>query len=339
MESPRRDRNKIAKTSGACFTRRLYTKSMEAGFIKFGLGVGVLLLATHAFVLLAKKISGILKLSPLVIGTTIVALGTSLPELAVSVVSIAQGDAGLAWGNIIGSNIVNVLFVLPVGIILGKLRIGTIKTQRNVWILLGAMVMFVAMQFSGLPGIYTGLALLAGAVVVTAEEYLWGVWGRKHEDGAMLRKLHTGRLRKRDGVGLVVAIGGIAMGGILIVSSVEGISQMTGVSTTILGLSLTAIATSLPELFTTIFGQEEHQAKITVGNIVGSNIYNLLLIGGVISLFTSVRQIARLDWVWLIAATGLLGWVLHRYKGQSVPRWVGGGLLVLFFGYLWTLSK
>ena len=110
---------------------------MQDLLLKFGIGVVVLLLSTQTFVKLAKKISLALRISPLIVGITIVALGTSLPELSVSLIASINNDAGLAFGNIIGSNIVNILVVLPVCIVIGKLRIVKTKTQRSSVLLLG----------------------------------------------------------------------------------------------------------------------------------------------------------------------------------------------------------
>jgi len=307
---------------------------MEYLILKFGLGVGMLLLATHAFVKLVIKISRGLKLSPLIIGTTVVAVGTSLPELVVSGTSLIKGDAGLAWGNIIGSNIVNVLLVLPVGIMLGKLRIGTTKTQRNIWVLLGATAAFAAVQAWGWPG----WILLVLAAVVTIKEYLWGVDGRGHEDAKRFNHQAAKKLGVGDGIGLLVALAVIAVGGMMTVGAVEGISLVSGYSTTILGLTLTAAVTSLPELLTTIFAQEEHQAKVTIGNIVGSNVYNLLLIGGILMLFSSPMALGTWETVWLGLTTGIFALILHRFSGKSVPRWVGVALFGLLGVYLAMLG-
>jgi len=311
---------------------------MEYLILKFGLGVGMLLVSTHVFVRLVTKISRGLKLSPLVIGTTVVAVGTSLPELVVSGASIISGDVGLAWGNIVGSNIVNVLLVLPVGIMLGKLRIGTTKTQKNIWVLVGATAVFMALQMWGWSGVAVGLVLLGLAVAVTVEEYLWGVTGREHEDAKRFKHQTPKKLGVGDWAGLIVTLGIIAVGGVMTVGAVEGISLVTGYSTTILGLSLTAVVTSLPELLTTIFAQEEHQAKVTIGDIVGSNVYNLLLIGGIITLFSSTRALELGETVWLGLTTLLFGLMLHRFSGKFVPRWVGVGLFGLLGVYLVMLG-
>ena len=166
---------------------------MQDLLLKFGIGVVVLLLSTQTFVKLAKKISLALRISPLIVGITIVALGTSLPELSVSLIASIKNDAGLAFGNIIGSNIVNILVVLPVGIVIGKLRIGKTKTQRNAVLLLGITVVFVLLQLISFPPLLSGLFLVTSALVITMLEYQWAVFGRSHEDSARFNNHKKGR--------------------------------------------------------------------------------------------------------------------------------------------------
>lgn len=309
---------------------------MYSILLQFGIGLIILLFATHKLLDLAKGISRMLRISPLIVGITVVAIGTSLPELAVSVVAIAKNDAGLAMGNIIGSNIVNILMVFPVGLFIGKLRIGTTKTQRNAVFLLGATSIFYVTQSFGSPKPISGLFLIGLAVAISIVEYMLGVFGRSHEDIKQFKSTKYKKLGWGVVVSAILLILGIIGGSILVVNSVETISLLTGISTTILGLTLIAVSTSLPELFTTIFSQEDHQEKITVGNILGSNIYNLLLIGGIVSLFPSTISIQQKEWVWLAGVTIGFVAILRFYKGQRPPKWIGVILLVLLLIYLWT---
>ncbi len=304
--------------------------------ITFCFGVAILLLSTQALVKLAERLSLAVQISPLIIGTTVVALGTSLPELTVSAIAAMKNDAGLALGNIIGSNVVNILMVLPAGILIGKLRIGTTKTQRNALLLLGITALFVLLQILSFPPLFSGLLLLTLAVLVTIGEYELGVFGRSHEDTARFKNHQKVKFALGKVISVIISIAGIVLGGLLVVNSVESIATITGYSTTILGLSLTAIATSLPELFTTVLAQEEHQEKVTIGNIVGSNIYNLLFIGGVISLFSTIATIPTIDWVWLILTTICFVLVLRYYSGKPIPKWVGALLLLVLSTYLFT---
>ena len=306
--------------------------------VKLCLGVIVLLFSTQVFIQIAKKMSHIVKISPLIIGATFVAIGTSLPELVVSMTAVLQKDTGLAMGNIIGSNIVNIFLVLPVAIFTGKLRIGTNKTQRNALIMVGITLIFIFIQFLKPVPIASGLFLIILALLVTVLEFEQGVFGRNHEDSLRFNKKNHNRITILAVIIAVLSIVGIIMGGILVVSSIESISRITGYSTTILGLSLTAVATSLPELLTTVIAQEEHQEKMTIGNISGSNIYNLLLVGGLTMIFTTGLVIASINWIWLIISTVGFAYILRRYKGIFIPKRLGAVLILLFIVYLFTLG-
>lgn len=297
----------------------------------------MLLISTQVFIKLAERISVTLKLSPLIIGLTVVSIGTSLPELTVSTTAALRGDVGLAMGNIIGSNIVNVFLVLGIGILVGKLRVGTIKTQRNIYMLSGITGLFLLFYLLGIPNSIAGGILLLIVLIVTVDEYLWGVSGRKHEDAKMYAKRKYSRFSLVDIGKLAATLFGLVAGGIVTVTSVEQLSVLLGFSTTILGLSVTAIATSLPELLTTIFSEEDGEAKITIGNLIGSNIYNLALIGGIVLLISSWKIITAYEIFMLITVTLIFTAVVVVNKGKVIPKYTGFLLLALFGAYIYFL--
>ena len=306
--------------------------------IKFLTGSLILLVSTQFLVNYAKKISLALKISPLIIGLTIVAIGTSLPELSFSLTALIKQDVGLAMGNIVGSNVVNILFVFAVGILIGKLRVGTSKTQRNSMFLLVATVLFVVLQLTQVPAKISGLILISSAVLITLVEYFMGVLGRKNEDKKMFANKQKIEINSSVIFVPIFLIAGIIVGSLMAVSAIEEFSILTKISTTIIGLSLTAIVTSLPELLTTIFSQEEHQSKLTMGNILGSNIYNLLLIGGFINLLSGKNGIAMKDWVVMLLVTGFFLFILKRFSGRNIPKKYGVILLIIFVFYLLNLG-
>jgi len=303
----------------------------------FIVGVLVLLYSTEIFIRIAVRLSARLRISPLIVGTTIVSLGTSIPELAVSGIAAANNDPGLAIGNIVGSNIVNITLVLPIGILIGKLRIGTTKTQRNALLLLAVTALFALPIIPAIPLLSSGMLLLALAAIVTIGEYRWGVIGRNHEDAVRFHSKKNHHPHSVKLALLVCSLTGIVLGGYMTVIAVESIARLSGYSTTILGLSLAAIATSLPELLATIVSQEEHQAKITIGNIIGSNVYNILLIGGIVRLFSSPQPIPAIEWLFLLVATTGFIVIIRYFSGKAIPKWVGAALLGLFAVFLFTL--
>ncbi|HCM81927.1 MAG: hypothetical protein UW22_C0077G0007 [Candidatus Gottesmanbacteria bacterium GW2011_GWB1_44_11c] len=314
-----------------------YNGYMELSITLFIIGAIVLLVSTQVFIKLAERISVSLRLSPLIIGLTVVSIGTSLPELTVSTIAAIRGDVGLAMGNLIGSNIVNVFLVLGVGILVGKLRVGTTKTQRNIYMMSGIAGLFLLLYLLGLPHIIAGGILLATALMVTFDEYIRGVSGRTHEDAKMFAKRKYGRFTIVDIGKLAAALFGVVVGGILTVTSVEQLSVLLGFSMTILGLSITAITTSLPELLTTIFSEEDHEEKITIGNLIGSNIYNLALIGGIVLLFSSWEIITAYEIRMLTIATLAFVVVVVANKGKVIPKFTGLLLLFLFILYIYFL--
>jgi cation:H+ antiporter len=307
---------------------------VAGSLVLFIVGVLVLLYSTEIFVRMAVRISAKLRISPLIIGTTIVAIGTSVPELAVSGIAAANHDPGLAIGNIVGSNIVNITLVLPIGILIGKLRIGTTKTQRNALLLLAVTALFALPNIPAFPILSSGVLLLVLALIVTIGEYRLGIIGRDHEDAVRFHRRKNHHPHTVKLVFFVSSLAGIVLGGYITVASVEAIARLSGYSTTILGLSLTAIATSLPELLATIVSQKEHQAKIMIGNIIGSNIYNMLLIGGIVRLFRSPQSIPVIEWLFLLMVTAGFFAIIRRFGGKVIPKWVGAALLGMFAIFL-----
>lgn len=302
-------------------------------------GVGLLLISTKVLIDLSEKLSHALKISPLFVGITIVALGTSLPELSVSTIAAVRGDIGLGLGNIVGSNIINIFMVLPAGILMGKLRIGTTKTQRNAVIVVIATALFIISQLIPYGNFPFGLYLIILSLFLTIAEYTWAVLGRKNEDLEQIKNTRKEKFTLTRLVIMIVAITGVVIGAFITVNSTETISLLTGYSTTFLGFTLTAVATSLPELFATVISQEEHEEKMTIGNILGSNIYNLLLIGGILLLISPGAVINLGELAILAFATLTFFYIIKRYKGVKVPRRVGGALILFLLAYLIFLRK
>lgn len=302
------------------------------------IGICLLLWATNQLVKLASKLAYSLRLSPLVVGVTVVAIGTSLPELIVSTIATLNGDYALAVGNVVGSNIVNILLVFGLGILFGEIKVGTIKTQKTMVYLLTVTLMYILSFNTHIPStVFFGLAFLFSFL-----EYRWGVAGRNLEDKIRLKLSGVKPLKTFEYFLIVVYLLGIYLGGTLIINAVETLSKITGYSTHILGLSITAIATSLPEIVTTILSVKQSQEKLLLGNIMGSNVYNILLIGGIANLWIRDFTISKLDIFWLILTMLLFSGITVFYKGRIIPRYVGFILLLFcaaYFGNLYLPSK
>lgn len=306
---------------------------MLVSALLFCAGIGLLLLCSRLLVQTATSLSQRLGISPLITGMTLVAVGTSLPELVVSLAAVSYGDSGLALSNIIGSNVANVLLILGLAALLGSVRIGTHKTISSTVFLCAITLGFVgAHQLVPIP--WGGMVLLLGAGLFT---YLQIQEGRKEHLVLLNRLAQLGQKRASLSLELikaVVAIGGLTAGGVLVVRAVEQLSHAFEISTTFLGLTLTAVATSLPELITTVLSGKNNQEKLALGNIIGSNIYNLLLIGGLLLLVPQPHVLNAFEIVALLISTLFLGLLVWLFKGRPIVPLAAGTALVLYGVYL-----
>lgn len=302
----------------------------------FLVGLILLVVSTRYFIKAVSRFPYIFAVSPLVVGTTVVAIGTSLPELAVSSMAAIQGDSELGMSNIIGSNIVNVLLIMAVAIVTSKLRVGTSRTQNNIWMLLCVSVGFVVLSISPVPPKIIGVVMLVCAAVFSIGEYMW----RHQKGGHKAPKLAVASKKRiiADLTPVPFSLLGVATGGVITVLATERLAAITGISTTIFGLTLTAIGTSLPELFATIFSERDGEEKIALGNILGSNVYNLALVGGIVFLLSEKKAAPAVDWLFFVGSTSALLAIVTLYKGRIIPKWVGLLLGVGFVLYILTVA-
>lgn len=312
---------------------------MAAYLIKFFFGVVILLLSTQIFVRLAVKLSEIFRISPLVIGMLVVSFGTTLPELSVTITSSRTGNIGLATGTIVGSTIVNFILVLPAAILLGKdIRIGTTKTQKNSFILLIATILFIILQNLSIPPIISGTILLLGLIGSNYLEYRWGTLGRLQEDKTVIDLFVKKKVTPDLIIGLLFSVISVTLGGLLVVNSMENLAAISGYSTTILGLTLAGIATSLPDIFTAVSSQKKDEDKLTIGHITGGSLYNLLLIGGITNVLGSDMYLGGIEIIFLLSLVIIFCVIIRFYKSKNIPKWVGLILFLLFFIYIYAVS-
>lgn len=312
---------------------------MSAYLIKFFFGVLILLLSTQLFVKLAVKLSRVFRISPLVIGMIVISLGTTLPELSVSLNSSRSGGVGLASGTIIGSTIVNILLVLPAAILLGEnLRIGTTKTQRNGFILFSAVTLFYILQKLPIPPIISGAILVLGLIGSNILEFKWGIVGRVQEDKSVIDLFKKEKVTPDLIIGIIFSIACVTLGGLLVVTAMEDLAAISGYSTTVLGLTLTGLATSLPDIFTAVSSQKKDEDKLTIGHVTGGSLYNLLFIGGVINIVGGKMLISNIEALFLLGSVIFFCIILRFYKGRDVPKWIGLVLFLLFCIYIYTVS-
>lgn len=302
------------------------------------IGLAALVAGAEALVRGASGIALLARMSPAVVGLTIVAAGTSMPELMVSVKASLSGNPGLAIGNVVGSNLLNIGLVLGVTALFRPLRILG-NTIRFEWpVLMLATLQFFLLARDGRIDRIEGAFLVA--VMITFMAY--AVWlGRKgvvEDTGAPLPTLSFGKsgfpavILNLAAVVLGCAL--LALGASVLVRGAVGIATGFGVSDTIIGLTIVAVGTSAPELVTSVAAALRGRDDMAVGNVVGSSIFNLLAILGVASLFKPLPvpvEIMSRDIWWLIGMTALMFPMM--LSGKKVARLEGLVLLGGFAGY------
>ncbi len=256
-------------------------------------GVGLILLAVGAegVVRGGSRLAALWRVSPLVIGLTIVAFGTSAPELAVSVNAAIHHDGGLALSNVIGSNIFNVLVILGVAALITPMTVRAAVIQREVPIMLGVSVLvtFLAWTFGRLGRAEGALCLLLLVVYLVFSYWM----ARREPEGANEEYASFLRRTERPSLALnaVFVVGGLvllALGGNVLVDSAVFMARAWGVSERVIGLTLIAAGTSVPEVATAIAAALRKEMDIAVGNVIGSNIFNLLGIAGAAALIAPI---------------------------------------------------
>lgn len=302
------------------------------------LGLGMYLLfkggnwTIDAAVYLAKKLG----ISPLVIGFTIVAFGTSLPELIVSANAHLSGSSGIAIGNVIGSNIANVLFVVGVTAFFATLTAVPREIIRDVFMMLSAMVLMMAFMLHG------AISQLSGGVMITVliAYLLWQYVTASKE------KIATEEFSAPDYshflqglLFLVLGLMGIAVGAEFLVRGAKVSAEIIGVPEDVIGLSVIALGTSLPELSTCIIAAMKKQSGIVIGNILGSNVFNVLMIIGVVSAIKPIEnadiapQVISFDiWV-MLGVSVLFSALLLVFKKINKPMGI-----VLVAGYVFYIG-
>ncbi|WP_407066391.1 calcium/sodium antiporter [Jannaschia seohaensis] len=294
------------------------------------LGLVILIFAGDALVKGAVNLALRLGLPALVVSLTVVAFGTSAPELLVSVQAILDGVPGLALGNVVGSNTANVLLVLGIPALIARMHTSGHDTRRDYLYMLGASVLFIGLCLTGTLVWWHGLILLAALIAVLAATFLSSRGDEVEVEGAE-PGLPGWKLTAFLGLGLI----GLPLGANLLVDGATSIARAFGVTETVIGLTLVAIGTSLPELATTVMAAIRRHADVALGNVIGSNLFNLLGIIGVAVFVDPIpveRSFLVLDlWIMLGATLILIPFV---FMGRDITRSWGVGLFGLYAAYL-----
>ena len=315
-------------------------------------GLALLVVGGELLVRGAVQAATRLGVSPLVIGLTLVGFGTSTPELVTSVQASLAGSPGIAYGNIVGSNIANLLLIIGISALFTPLLIASSALRRDAVIMLG-----VTIGFAALAALTPMTRAIGAAFVLGLAAYIFFVFRQERSGashGAVYQKSEatqqadpglTPVAATPDGPSFALALltvaAGLAIviaGGHVLVQGAVAVARGFGISETVIGLTIVAVGTSMPELITSIVAAYRKQADVAFGNIIGSNIYNILGIGGATALIAPIgvpAEIIRFDNPVMIGASLLL--ILFAFTGLRIARWEGALLLAGYCGYVFWI--
>ena len=282
-----------------------------------------------------------LGVTPIVIGLTVVAFGTSAPELVVSVISSIQAKSMIAVGNVVGSNICNIALVLGLSALFNPIKSDPSVVRRDIPIMLAISLYLLLLSFNSTLGRFEGTTLFAGVILYTFFNYSLA---KKESAGAAeieseLEDIGFIASRSKQVILIAIGIAGVVGGAQIVVDSAVKIMTILGVSEKFIGLTIVAFGTSLPELATSVVAAMRGEMDISIGNLVGSNVFNIMSVLGVASMVRPIPIpggfIASGLWIdyLVMMFTSFLPWLMMR-KDYTVCRRDGVVLLVCYLGYL-----
>jgi cation:H+ antiporter len=305
--------------------------------VLFVAGLGLLVLGAEWLVKGASRLAAALGISPLVIGLTVVAYGTSAPEMAVSIKSAWAGQPDLALGNVVGSNIFNVLFILGVSALVAPLVVSSQLVRLDVPVMIGLSGLTLLMARDGSIGRLDGALLFAGAIAYTVFQVR-----QSRKESAAVRDEYAqeyGRTRSSTAANLAFVGAGLVLlvlGSRWLVNGAVAFAQAFGMSELVIGLTIVAAGTSLPEVATSILAALRGERDIAVGNVVGSNLFNILSVLGLSALVSpaglpAAPALLRFDLPVMIAVA--VACLPVFASGSVIARWEGALFFLYYVAY------
>lgn len=292
-----------------------------------------------------------LGVSPLVVGLTLVGFGTSTPELVTSVQAALSDAPGIAYGNIVGSNIANILLIAGIAALLSPIIVASSALKRD-----GLVMVAVAVAFAAAAAVMPMGRAVGACFILTLVGYIFLAFRQERAANSDHGAVYDKNLALQDMdpalapfvpqraplfVSVLIAIAGLVLvlfGGKFLVDGAVSFARGFGISETVIGLTIVAVGTSMPELVTSVVAGLRKQGEVAFGNIVGSNIYNILGIGGVTALIAPgavPAEIVSFDNPIMISVS--LALVAFAWTGLRIARWEGALLLVGYIIYVWAI--
>ncbi|MCF1427800.1 MAG: calcium/sodium antiporter [Shewanella sp.] len=292
-------------------------------------GFIILTVGAESLVRGASAVALRLGITPLVIGLTIVAFGTSAPELAVSLKSALAGNSGIALGNVIGSNIANIGLILALTALIRPIQVQSQMVKRDIPLMIAASVVLWFMLFDSELGFVDGLILVFALLSYLTFSYM----SAKNSN----EELEVDTAPQHPALSALFIIAGIAMligGGVLFVDGAVELAKAFGVSEVVIGLTIVAIGTSMPELVTSVVAAMKGQSDIAIGNVVGSNLFNILGILGITALVQPVSStgLEHFDFTIMLALAVVL--LPFAWTGLRIGRREAAVMLAAYLGYI-----
>lgn len=309
------------------------TGSMLINIVLLVMGLVVVLKGADWLTDGAVNIASRFGVSQMVIGLTIVAMGTSMPELCVSMVSALKGTPDLAVGNVVGSNTLNTLLIVGCSALVAPIMVKRSSVRRDIpFAVLASLLMLIFCLDGGIDRLDAALLFILFAVFM----FVTVKYGKNEGTGAKTTAAPLGKATLLLVVGLVCLI----LGSNLFVDNASFIASTLGVSNAVIGLTIVAGGTSLPELATSMVSAKKGNSDIAIGNVIGSNVFNILMIIGVTGLVKPmhIKGITSLDLIVMLASMLLL-WFFCRTT-YKVKRWEGAVLAISYITYLaWLIAQ
>ena len=314
---------------------------MLINFLLFFFGLFLLYLGAEFLVRGASKIAFMARISPMIVGVTVVAFGTSSPEIIVSFVAAFSDQADVAMGNIVGSNIANIGLILGVSALIKTVKLRKTNIATEVYWMLGASILFIVFSLNGMLEHWEGIVLFLSLLLFIIVSIKTSI--KQRNNNAEIIDVSNGKIRNLPKlvqifIYIVFVAGGIGIlvwGSNVTIESAVYIAEEFGISKIIIGLTLVAFGTSLPELATAIISIIKKENAILIGNVIGSNIFNILCVGGLVSSFIDIpvkERVINFDLPVMIFVSLLLLPVVFLWN--RVPRLLGLFLLALYISYI-----